>query len=169
MRLSAYVFLFEHRTKKRAPVQSSEIPNCTLLDARVGQMLMTRFDEWAGIGRWVTAEFIGNKKSMKLTLKIKTSRAQNIRWSSLFLTIGSSLALCLLEVICMCVTHKPVVPHISVHCLHLTTNTLRRQSGLLSRCPRSSIKRLSLHYTRLQIRTRQQGKHSCYISLTSAA
>lgn len=51
MRLSAYVFLFEHRTKKGAPVQSSEIPNCTLLDARVGQMLMTRFDEWAGIGR----------------------------------------------------------------------------------------------------------------------
>lgn len=51
MRLSAYVFLFEHHTKKRAPVQSSEIPNCTLLDARVGQMLMTRFDEWAGIGR----------------------------------------------------------------------------------------------------------------------
>lgn len=80
-----------------------------------------------GCGSWVTAEFIGNKKSMKLTLKIKTSRAQNIR--SLFLTIGSSLALCLLEVICLCVTHRLVVPHISVHCLHLTTNTLRRQTG----------------------------------------
>lgn len=51
LQMRLYVFLFEHRTKKRAPVQSSEIPNCTLLDARVGQMLMTRFDEWAGIGR----------------------------------------------------------------------------------------------------------------------
>lgn len=129
MRLSAYVFLFGHRTKKRAPVQFSEIPNCTLLDARVGQMLMTKFDEWAGLGKWVTVEFIGNKKSMKLTLKIKTSRAQNIRWSSLSLTIGSSSALCLLEVIRMCVAHRPVVPHTSVHCLHLTTNTLCRQTG----------------------------------------
>lgn len=137
MRLSAYVFLFEHCTKKTCscPVHwEQEKHEINIKDQNFKSTKHTLelivFDNW----------FLFSSLSVRSYMYVSEPQT------------GCTTYFCTLP------------PSDNKH-----SPQADGQSGLLSRCPRSSIKRLSLHYTRLQIQTRQQGKHSCFISLTSAA